>query len=226
MNSTELKQKVALEALKFVQPNTVLGIGTGSTVDCFIEALGQAKLPIKAAVSSSTRTEQKLQSLGIQVVDLNQVDSLSLYIDGADEINPRFELIKGGGGALTREKIVAEVADQFICIADESKLVQVLGQFPLPIEVMPMACGLISKKIIEIGGAPKRRENFTTDNGNVILDVEGLKITDPIALECKINQWPGVVTNGLFAKRPANVCLIASTALGVTRLEKQIEVNQ
>ncbi len=220
MNATALKQKVAQEALKFVQPNTVLGVGTGSTVDCFIQALGQSKLSIQAAVSSSTRTEKQLQSLGIQVVDLNQVDCLSLYVDGADEINPNYQLIKGGGGALTREKIVAEAADQFICIADESKLVSVLGRFPLPIEVLPMACGLIIKKIIEIGGQPKQRQNFTTDNGNVILDVSGLSITDPISLESQINQWPGVVTNGLFAKRPADFCLIACGSGNVKQLSK------
>lgn len=217
MDALTLKKLVAQKALEFVKPGTVLGVGTGSTVDCFIDALGQAGIELKGAVSSSIRSEEKLRAIGVPIVDLNEAGRLSVYIDGADEINPSFHLVKGGGGALTREKIVAEAADEFVCIADESKLVDCLGKFPLPIEVLPMAQRLIADKLAAMGGQVKLRAGFTTDNGNIILDVHGLKIQDAIATEQMINQWPGVVTNGLFAIRPANVCLIG-TASGVKRL--------
>lgn len=217
MDAQSLKMLVAKAALEHVKPNTILGVGTGSTVDCFIDALGQAGIQLKGAVSSSVRSEEKLKAIGVPLVDLNEAGRLSLYIDGADEINSSFHLVKGGGGALTREKIVAESADQFICIADESKMVETLGKFPLPVEVLPMAVALIAEKLEALGGKPILREGFTTDNGNVILDVHGLKITDAISIETQINQWPGVVTNGLFAIRPANFCLIGTSA-GVKRL--------
>jgi ribose 5-phosphate isomerase A len=217
MDAQSLKMLVAKAALEYVRPDTVLGVGTGSTVDCFIDALGESGLILKGAVSSSVRSEEKLRAIGIPIVDLNEVAHLSLYIDGADEINPLFHLIKGGGGALTREKIVAESADQFICIADQSKLVDTLGKFPLPVEVLPMAQALIWERLQGLGGKPVLREGFVTDNGNVILDVHDLSITDAIAMESTINQWPGVVTNGLFAIRPANFCLIG-TPEGVKRL--------
>lgn len=208
MDSTQLKKLVAQAAMAYVQPNTILGVGTGSTVDCFIDALAESGIKLKGAVSSSIRSEKKLREIGITIVDLNEVGGLALYVDGADEIDPGFNLVKGGGGALTREKIVADASAQFVCIADESKLVQTLGAFPLPVEVLPMARELIARKLVKLGGSVKLREGFTTDNGNVILDVHGLKITDPKAMEAEINHWPGVVTNGLFALRPADVCLI------------------
>ncbi|MDX1668807.1 MAG: ribose-5-phosphate isomerase RpiA [Limnobacter sp.] len=217
MDAHSLKMLVGKAALEYVKPGTVLGVGTGSTVDCFIDALGEAGIPLKGAVSSSIRSAEKLQAIGVSVLDLNEAGRLALYIDGADEINSQFHLIKGGGGALTREKIVAEAADEFICIADESKLVNVLGKFPLPVEVIPMARQLISNKLIGLGGKPVLREGFITDNGNEILDVHGLEITKAIELERTINHWPGVVTNGLFAIRPANFCLIGAEN-GVKRL--------
>lgn len=218
MDALTLKKLVAKAALESVKPGMVLGVGTGSTVDCFIDALGESGIKLKGAVSSSVRSEEKLRAIGVPIVDLNEAGRLSLYIDGADEINPSFHLVKGGGGALTREKIVAEAADVFICIADDSKLVDYLGKFPLPVEVLPMAQSLITSKLAALGGQVKLREGFTTDNGNIILDVHGLKIEDALALESQINQWPGVVTNGLFAIRPANLCLIG-TADGVKRLD-------
>lgn len=210
MDAHSLKLLVAQAALAYVQPNTVLGVGTGSTVDCFIDALAHAKIPLKGAVSSSIRSEKKLREIGIPIVDMNTVEELSVYVDGADEIDPRLHLIKGGGGALTREKIVADIAAQFVCIADESKQVPVLGKFPLPVEVLPMARNAIARKLAALGGQVKLRDGFVTDNGNEILDVSGLNITTPVALEQIINQWPGVVTNGLFALRNADVVLIAT----------------
>lgn len=220
MDALALKTLVAKAALEYVKPNTILGVGTGSTVDCFIDALGEAKIPLKGAVSSSVRSEKKLREIGVPIIDLNNVDGMSVYIDGADEIDPQFNLIKGGGGALTREKIVADAAAQFVCIADQSKLVNVLGQFPLPVEVLPMAQASVARKLTQLGGQVKLREGFVTDNGNVILDVSGLSIQDPVAMESTINQWPGVVTNGIFAIRPANVCLIG-TQNGVSTLKTE-----
>lgn len=210
MDAVSLKMLVAEAALAYVQPNTVLGVGTGSTVDCFIDALGRANIPLRGAVSSSVRSEQKLREIGVSIVDMNEVESLSLYVDGADEIDPNFHLIKGGGGALTREKIVADIAEKFVCIADESKQVSVLGRFPLPVEVLPMARNAIARKLESLGGKVKLRAGFVTDNGNEILDVAGLSIADPVALEKIINQWPGVVTNGLFALRKADVVLLGT----------------
>jgi ribose 5-phosphate isomerase A len=208
MDATQLKKLVAQAAMQYVQPNTILGVGTGSTVDCFIDALAESGIKLQGAVSSSIRSEKKLREIGVTIVDLNDVSGLDLYVDGADEIDPAFNLVKGGGGALTREKIVADASAKFVCIADESKLVQTLGSFPLPVEVLPMARELVARKLARLGGIVKLREGFTTDNGNIILDVHGLKIIDPKSVEADINHWPGVVTNGLFALRPADVCLI------------------
>lgn len=211
MDALSLKKMVAKAAVSYVQPGSILGVGTGSTVDCFIDALAESGLQLNGAVSSSVRSEKKLREIGVPIVDMNDVESLSVYVDGADEIDPANCLIKGGGGANTREKIVADVSEKFVCIADASKLVQVLGTFPLPVEVLPMARSAIARKLTELGGQVKLREGFTTDNGNLILDVAGLKITDPVALEKQINQWPGVVTNGIFAIRKADVVLIATS---------------
>lgn len=217
MDALSLKKMVAQAALKYVQSGSVLGVGTGSTVDCFIEALAESGIELKGAVSSSVRSENKLREAGVPIVDMNDVESLSVYVDGADEVDPVNCLIKGGGGANTREKIVADISEKFVCIADQSKLVQVLGAFPLPVEVLPMARNAIARKLTALGGQVKLREGFTTDNGNLILDVAGLQITDPVTLEKEINQWPGVVTNGIFAIRKADVVLIAS-AEGVKTL--------
>lgn len=217
MDALTLKKMVAKAALQYVQPGTVLGVGTGSTVDCFIDALAESGIELKGAVSSSVRSEKKLREIGVPIVDMNDVESLSIYVDGADEVDPANCLIKGGGGANTREKIVADISEKFVCIADQSKLVQVLGAFPLPVEVLPMARNAIARKLTVLGGQVKLREGFTTDNGNIILDVAGLKITDPVTMEKEINHWPGVVTNGLFAIRKADVVLIA-TADGIKTL--------
>lgn len=210
MDALTLKKMVAKAALEYVKPDTVLGVGTGSTVDCFIDALAESGIQLRGAVSSSIRSEKKLREIGVPIVDMNDVESLSLYVDGADEIDPANCLVKGGGGALTREKIVADISEQFVCIADQSKLVEVLGAFPLPVEVLPMSRAAVGRKLSALGGQVKLREGFVTDNGNDILDVSGLSITDPVGLEQTINQWPGVVTNGLFALRKADVVLIAT----------------
>ncbi len=210
MDALTLKKMVAKAALAHVKPDTVLGVGTGSTVDCFIDALAESGIQLRGAVSSSVRSEKKLKEIGVPIVDMNDVERLSLYVDGADEIDPANCLVKGGGGALTREKIVADISEQFVCIADQSKLVDVLGSFPLPVEVLPMSRAAIARKLAALGGHVKLREGFVTDNGNQILDVSGLSITDPVGLEQTINQWPGVVTNGLFALRKADVVLIAT----------------
>ena len=210
MDALQLKQLVAQAALKYVKPNTVLGVGTGSTVDCFLDALAAAGIPLKGAVSSSVRSEKKLREMGVPIVDMNDVTELSVYIDGADEIDPAFHLVKGGGGALTREKIVADISRQFVCIADASKMVGVLGKFPLPVEVLPMSREAVARKLTALGGQVNERAGFVTDNGNLILDVSGLAITDPVAMEQQINQWPGVVTNGLFALRKADVVLLGT----------------
>lgn len=212
LSQDELKQQVAKAAIAYVKSG-IIGVGTGSTANFFIEELAKVKHKIDGAVASSEATAQRLRSHGIEVFDLNSVDGMDIYVDGADEITQHMHMIKGGGGALTREKIVAAVAKQFICICDESKYVPVLGKFPLPVEVLPMARSYVARELVKLGGQPQLRD-FKTDNGNVILDVFGLTITDPIALEAKINQIVGVVTNGLFAARPANVLLLA-TAEGV-----------
>ncbi len=219
MTQDELKKAVGWAALDFVKPGTIIGVGTGSTAAHFIDALGSIKHQIDGAVSSSEASTQRLQHLGIPVFDLNEVDSLSVYVDGADEINGQMQMIKGGGAALTREKIVAAVADKFICIADASKQVEVLGRFPLPVEVIPMARSYVARELVKLGGLPEYRQNVLTDNGNVILDVHNLRILDPVALERSINALPGVVTVGLFAARGADVALIG-TASGVKTIEK------
>ena len=213
----ELKQQVAQAAVQYVKEG-IIGVGTGSTANMFIEELAKVKHKIDGAVASSEATAQRLRGHGIQVFDLNAVDSLDIYVDGADEITEHLHMLKGGGGALTREKIVAAVAKTFICICDETKYVPVLGKFPLPVEVLPMAKSYVARELVKLGGQPKLRD-FTTDNGNVILDVWNLKIDDPVAMEAKINQIVGVVTNGLFAARPANVLLLA-TAEGVKTYKK------
>jgi ribose 5-phosphate isomerase A len=198
----------------------VLGVGTGSTVNFFIEALAARRDEIPAAVSSSEASTAKLKALGIKVEDLNMAGTLSIYVDGADEADHHLRLIKGGGGALTREKIIAGASRKFICIADASKLVDVLGRFPLPIEVIPMARSFVSREMVKLGGVPKYREGFVTDNGNPIVDVSGLSITDPVALESKISLIPGVVTVGLFAHRGADVLLLGSAG-GVKEMKAQ-----
>jgi len=207
--SQELKQQVAEAALRYVENDMILGIGTGSTVNCFIEALGRSGRQLEGAVSSSDESTRRLKALGIQVLDANAAGPLSLYIDGADEIDPHLRLIKGGGGALTREKIIAAASQRFICIADASKQVNVLGKFPLPVEVIPMARSLVARAMVKLGGQPLWREGYATDNGNWILDVHNLDLVDPVRMETEINQIPGVVTVGLFAHRPADLALIA-----------------
>jgi ribose 5-phosphate isomerase A len=208
----ELKKQVAEAAISYVKGG-IIGVGTGSTANFFIDALAGIKSRIDGAVASSEATANRLRGHGIEVFDLNSVDGMDIYVDGADEITTHLHMLKGGGGALTREKIVAACAKSFICIADESKLVDVMGQFPLPVEVIPMARSYVARELVKLGGQPKLRD-FTTDNGNVILDVHGLQILNPVELEAKINQIVGVVTNGLFAARPANVLLLG-TANGV-----------
>jgi ribose 5-phosphate isomerase A len=215
----EFKRAVAEAALRFVQPGRVLGVGTGSTVDLFIDALAAAKLDVKQAVSSSERSTAKLQAIGIEVLDLNDVEDLPVYIDGADEIDGHFHMIKGGGAALTREKIIAAVARTFVCIADASKRVEVLGRFPLPVEVIPLARAHVARELAKLGGRPAWREGVVTDNGNVIIDVHGLSIADPVAMESRIDQIAGVVTNGLFARRGADVLLLGG-ADGVRELRR------
>ena len=217
LSQDELKQQVAQAAVAYVKEG-IIGVGTGSTANFFIEELAKVKHKIEGAVASSEATAQRLRGHGIQVFDLNAVDSLDIYVDGADEITEHLHMLKGGGGALTREKIVAAVAKTFICICDETKYVPVLGKFPLPVEVLPMAKSYVARELVKLGGQPKLRD-FTTDNGNIILDVWNLKIDDPVAMEAKINQIVGVVTNGLFAARPANVLLLA-TAEGVKTYKK------
>lgn len=214
MTQDELKKAAALAALEYVQPGTVLGVGTGSTVNHFIDALAGIKGKIDGAVASSVTTAERLKQHGIPVLELNATGDLPLYVDGADEATRHLHLVKGGGGALTREKIVAQASEKFVCIIDESKLVDVLGRFPLPIEVVPMARSLVGRELVKLGGEPVLRQGYTTDNANIIIDVHNLKILNPVEIEEKLNQIPGVVTNGLFARRPANVLLVA-TAAGV-----------
>lgn len=206
----ELKVKAAKAALAYIEDNMTLGIGTGSTVNCFIKELAQIKHRIDACVASSLATEQLLKELGIPVIDLNATAELALYIDGADEVDMQGQMIKGGGGALTREKIVANVAEQFICIVDESKLVNQLGDFPLAVEVIPMARSFVARQLVLLGGDPEYREGFISDNGNIILDVFNLPMHALIDLENSINNIPGVVENGLFARRKANKIIVAT----------------
>ena len=211
MTQDELKQAVAKAAIDYVVPGAIIGVGTGSTANFFIDELGRIKDRIPAAVASSEATAKRLAGHGIRVLDLNEVSELSVYVDGADEITANMAMLKGGGGALTREKIVAAVAQKFVCIADASKLVQTMGRFPLPVEVIPMARAYVARELAKLGGEPVLRAGFTTDNGNLILDVKGLAITDPKALETRLNAIVGVVTNGLFALRGADVALLAGT---------------
>ena len=214
MTQDELKQEVARAAIGYVvdgAEGAIIGVGSGSTANFFIDELGKIKHRIKGAVASSVKTADRLAGHGITVFDLNDVSDIPVYVDGADEINARMHMIKGGGGALTREKIVAGASARFICICDESKLVKTLGKFPLPVEVIPMARELVMRELAKLGGAPKLRTGFTTDNGNVVLDVAGLAIEDPPALEAAINQIAGVVTVGLFARQPASVLLLGTT---------------
>ncbi len=221
MNQDELKALVGQAALQYVVPGEIVGVGTGSTVNKFIDALAAIKDQIRGAVSSSEASTQRLQALGIPVWDSNDVETLSVYIDGADEIDHQGHMIKGGGAALTREKIVAAQAKKFICIADESKLVDALGAFPLPVEVIPMAAARVMRQFSAMGGTAAVRvkdgQPLVTDNGQHIIDVKGLKITDPVAFETTVNQWPGVVTVGVFALQKAQVCLLG-TATGVKTL--------
>lgn len=209
MSQDRLKREVAQAALDWVEPDSIIGVGTGSTVEAFIRALGESRLQVEGAVSSSEATSRNLAAIGVRVLDLNHTGDIDVYIDGADEFDPHRRLIKGGGGALTREKIVAEAARTFVCMVDESKRVGVLGAFPLPVEVIPMARSLVARKLVALGGQPEWREGLTTDNGNLVLDVHNLDLVDPVAMERKINDIPGVVCNGLFAVRPANVVLCA-----------------
>lgn len=209
MTQDEMKQAVARAAVEYVKGG-IIGVGTGSTANYFIDELAKVKGRIDGAVASSEATANRLKGHGIQVLDLNSVGGMDIYVDGADEITRNFHMIKGGGGALTREKIVAACAGMFICVADQTKLVDVLGKFPLPVEVIPMARSYVARELVKLGGQPKLREGFTTDNGNIIIDVHGLNILDPVALEGEINQLTGVVTNGLFARRGADVLLLGT----------------
>jgi ribose 5-phosphate isomerase A len=214
----EKKQRVAEAALEFVEFGTVIGVGTGSTANYFIDALAGVKQRLDGAVASSEATAARLKQHGIPVLELNAVAELAVYIDGADEATRHKHLVKGGGGALTREKIVAQVSRRFVCIVDDSKLVDRLGRFPLPIEVIPMARSLVGRELVKLGGQPELREGFTTDNGNQIIDVHNLDMTEPVDLEQRINQIPGIVANGLFAQRPADILLVG-TAGGVDRID-------
>tara|TARA_R110001583_G_scaffold10889_8_gene49890 strand:+ start:1233 stop:1889 length:657 start_codon:yes stop_codon:yes gene_type:complete len=210
MTQDDKKKAAAYAALEYVEKDTIIGVGTGSTVNYFIDALATVKNSIVGAVSSSDASTAKLKGYGIEVFDLNEVSELSVYVDGADEINPYNHMIKGGGAALTREKIVSAVAKKFICIVDDTKNVDILGAFPLPVEVIPMARSYVARELVKLGGDPVYREGVLTDNGNVILDVHNLQIAEPLTLENQINSIVGVVTNGLFANRAANVVLVGS----------------
>ncbi|HVY05895.1 MAG TPA: ribose-5-phosphate isomerase RpiA [Burkholderiales bacterium] len=220
MDQNELKKAVARAAIRHVPDNCVVGVGTGSTANFFIDELAAIKGRIEGTVASSEASAARLKQAGIRVFDLNAVSDVPVYVDGADEVDRRLHMIKGGGGALTREKIVAAVAQKFVCIADASKLKEKLGAFPLPVEVIPMARSHVGRQLLLLGGQPELRQGFTTDNGNLILDVHGLDISDPAGLEAAINQITGVVTNGLFARRPADVLLLG-TPTGVQTLTRQ-----
>ncbi|MDP1574805.1 MAG: ribose-5-phosphate isomerase RpiA [Coxiellaceae bacterium] len=209
MNQNTLKQQAAFAALQYIKPDMLVGVGTGSTVNFFIDGLATLKNKIKGAVASSIATEKRLKAAGIEVFDLNSVSDVAIYIDGADEFNAFKYLVKGGGGALTREKILATASKEFICIVDQSKECKILGAFPIPVEVIPMARGLVARALVKLGGIPEYRAGFTTDNGNIILDVHQLDLTDPIAMEEKLNNITGTVCNGIFAKRGADKIIIA-----------------
>jgi ribose 5-phosphate isomerase A len=217
MTQDEMKRAVAAAAIAYIQPGSIVGVGTGSTANYFIDELAKIKGRIETTVASSVASAERLKRHGLPVEDLNMVSEIAVYVDGADEANKYLHLIKGGGGALTREKIVAAVARKFVCIADESKLVDMLGRFPLPIEVIPMARSYVARELVKLGGQPVYREGFVTDNGNVILDVHNLQILNPVELERTLNNIVGVVTNGLFAARPADVLLLG-TPSGVKTL--------
>lgn len=217
MTQDQLKKAAAWEALKFVEENTIVGVGTGSTVNHFIDALGSIKQKVAGAVSSSEASTEKLKALGIPVYDLNSVNDVSIYIDGADEIDHNFCMIKGGGAALTREKIVAAVAEKFVCIVDESKVVETLGTFPLPVEVIPMARSYVARQLLALGGDPVYRDGVKTDNGNIIIDVYNLSISNPLEWEEKINNIVGVVTNGVFAQKAAHSVIIGTPNGPVTK---------
>ncbi len=214
-----LKKQAAQAAIEFIRPGTTLGVGTGSTVNFFIDELERLRDGLVAVVASSRATEARLRTRGITVTELDQVGELDLYVDGADEANKHFHLIKGGGGALTREKVVAAASRKFVCIIDDSKWVATLGQFPLPVEVVPMARSYVARQFVKLRGQPVWRENYTTDNGNHILDVHNLQITSPVEMESRLNQIPGIVTVGLFANRPADVIIIAGDS-GIRRLDR------
>lgn len=211
LHQNDKKKLVAQSALQYIQDETIIGVGTGSTVNFFIEELKKSNLRLKGAVSSSEESTKRLKEINIDIYEANEVSKLDLYIDGADEINHNFEMIKGGGAALTREKIIAQISDKFICIADESKYVKTLGKFPLPIEVIPMARSQVGRDIVKIGGDPVYRQNCITDNGNIIIDVHNLMINEPKNLEEQLNNIPGVVTVGLFAKRKADILLLGTS---------------
>ena len=211
MNQDELKRQAAERALDYLPDGGILGVGTGSTVNQFIDLLAPIKGRFDGAVSSSDASTERLKAIGMQVLDLNAAGDIEVYVDGADESNHALQLIKGGGGALTREKIIAAASRRFVCIADESKLVHVLGKFPLPVEVIPMARSYVGRQLVKLGGTPVLRENFVTDNGNLILDVQNLSIMEPAKLEAEINNIVGVVTVGIFAQRPADVLILGTT---------------
>ena len=219
MTQDEAKKAAAAAALKYVVSGDVIGVGTGSTVNFFIDALAASKRDVAGAVSSSNASSERLKQHGIAVLDANSAGTLSLYVDGADEADAHLRLIKGGGGALTREKIVAACSRRFVCIVDDSKCVALLGRFPLPVEVIPMARSYVARELVKTGGTPMFREGFTTDNGNVILDLHGLSITDPVKLETELNQIAGVVCVGLFARRPADILLVGGPD-GVREVKK------
>ncbi len=220
MNQDELKRAVAAAAIEYVPADCIVGVGTGSTANFFIDELAKIKHRIRGAVASSEASAKRLKGHGIEVLALNEAGDLPVYVDGADEITRHMHMVKGGGGALTREKIVAAASRKFICVCDESKLVDVLGRFPLPIEVIPMARSSVARQLVALGGQPVLREGFTTDNGNLILDVRGLQILNPVELESTLDHIAGVVTNGLFARRPADVLLLG-TSTGVKTMTAQ-----
>lgn len=217
MDQNALKHRVAKAALEYIKPGMIIGVGSGSTVNCFIDALKSIKGKVDGAIASSVVTAEKLKALSIPVLDLNSLHELEIYIDGADEINAAKQMIKGGGGALTREKIVAAVAKQFICIADQSKQVDILGAFPVAVEVIPMARSYVARELTKLGGTPVYRQGFMTDNGNIILDVHNLKIQRPVQLEQQLNNIVGIVMNGIFAARPADTLLLATESEVITQ---------